>query len=146
MDDGEQSIVQEMTEVRHPDIFESGDRSIVLGTPEWVTLEDGRQIQVIYSADGMLLFVHEKSFEMWSKTSLGLSILSQTEVYDVAIRNGNLVISGTARRVKGDTVLSPKETRDFVRKLDAGEEPNFPVSTPLTIGIIKKHEKPDDEE
>ena len=141
VDDEEQSAAQEMADAPHPDIFASGDRSIVLGTDEWVTLEDGRQVKVVYSADGKLLTINDTNiFEMWSKTSLGLSLQSQIEVYEVAIIRGKLVIRGKARRVSGDTIMTQAETQDFVGRLAEGQEPGFPVSTPLSTGLIKKHE------
>ncbi len=138
---------QDIAPELHPDIFDAGDRTIVLGSDTWVTLEDGRQIKVVYSTDGKLLFINDHNvFEMWSKTSIGFSLHSQIEVYEVAIKGGKLVISGSARRVKGDTVMSQKETQDFVLQLSEGQEPGFPVSTALSTGLIRKHEKQEEPE
>jgi hypothetical protein len=130
----------------HPDIFDGGDRSIVLGSDAWVTLEDGRQIKTVYSADGTLLTIEGAPFEMWSKTNIGFSLRSRITVKEVLIRNGGqeMVITGKARGLSGETVFSRDGLRNFVQKLAEGHEPEFPVSTVASSGFIMKHEKPED--
>jgi hypothetical protein len=143
----ETSSLSQMPE-RHEDIFDAGDRSIVLGTDAWVTLSDGRQAKTVYSADGSLISVDDVPFEMWSKTSIGFSLRSRITVKEVVIRNGGqeIVITGKARGLSGETVFSRDGLRNFVEKLAAGQEPEFPVSTVASTGFITKHEEPEETE
>lgn len=143
----ETSSLQQMPE-RHEDIFDPGDRNIVLGTDAWVTLADGRQAKTVYSADGSLISVNDVPFEMWSKTKIGLSFRSRITVQSVTIRDGGqeLVITGSARGLTGETVFSRDGLQKFVERLSSGQEPEFPVSTVASSGFIMKHEKQEDSE
>jgi hypothetical protein len=142
----EQGIIERQPEM-HSDIFAGGDRELTLGTDEWVTLPDGSQIKTVYSADGKLLHVNGRPFEMWSKTNLGLTIRGRITVEKVVVSDGGttLVITGRSRGIKGETKFSREELQTFVDQLSMGSAPEFPVSTFGSTGYIQHHDPQEEE-
>ncbi len=136
------------------DMFAAGDRELTLGIGEWVTLSDGRQSKVTYSADGQLLTVDGLELEMFSATFVKniftgnkIRVPSRITVEKVLIQGGKLIVKGSSKGLSGETVMSEQETRSFIDTLSKGGTPDFPLTSLVAeSGFITKHEQPEESE